>query len=352
MLKKVISLGNKKIGEGQPCFIVAEMSGNHKQDIRRAYKIIDAAVEAGVDAVKLQTYTPDTLTINCNKKWFRIGKTNSWAGQTLYDLYKTAYTPWDWQPKLKAYADKKGILLFSTPFDVTAVNFLEEMDVVIYKVASFESIDLELLKRIGKTRKPVLLSRGLTAPSDIKFAVDTLHKSGAPAVVVLQCVSSYPATLDQMHLADIPDIKRRFKTLAGLSDHSLGLTASITAVAKGACVIEKHFTLSRKDGGPDYAFSLEPNEMKELVKTIREIETAIGKVSYTPDKRESENIVFRRSLFAVTDIKKGEKLNQKNIRSIRPGYGLMPKYLNKVLGKTAKVNIEYGTPLSWEIITK
>lgn len=352
MLKQNFFVGNKKIGRGQPCFIVAEMSGNHKQNIRRAYKIIDAAVEAGVDAVKLQTYTPDTLTIDSDKKWFRIGKTNTWAGQTLYNLYKTAYTPWEWLPKLRKYGEQKGLIVFSTPFDVTAVDFLEKMGVLLYKVASFEAVDLELLKRIGKTKKPVFISRGLTSIVDTKLAIDTLKKSGASAVAVLHCISSYPATLDQMNIATIADIQKRFNVIAGLSDHSLGLIASIAAVAQGAKIIEKHFTLSRKDGGPDYAFSLEPKEMKQLVKVIREVESALGTVRYTPDKREAENMVFRRSLFVVEDMKKGEVITKRSVRCIRPGYGLAPKYLDKVLGKTVRGNIERGTPLVWKLVNK
>lgn len=344
------TIGKKIIGKGHPCFIIAELSGNHKQDIKRAFQLIDAAASAGVDAVKLQTYTPDTLTINSDKKWFRIGNANTWAGQTLYDLYKTAYTPWDWHPKLFAYAKKKGLIIFSTPFDVSAVDFLESLGNPFYKIASFESNDLELLQRIGKTKKPVLMSRGLASIQDVQLAINTLKKSGCPAIAVLHCISSYPAMLEQMNIATIPDIERKFKILAGLSDHSLGLTASVTAVALGAKVIEKHLTLSRKEGGPDWAFSSEPDEFKQLVDNIRDVERAIGKPTYTSGKREKENIVFRRSLFVVSDVKKGEIFTRNNIRSIRPGYGLMPKYLNKALGKHAKREIERGTPLSLKLI--
>ena len=341
-----------KIGEGQPCFIIAELSGNHKQDINRAYRLIDAAAEAGVDAVKLQTYTPDTLTIDSDKKWFRIGKTNTWSCQTLYNLYKTAYTPWEWHPKLFAYARNLGLIIFSTPFDVTAVDYLEKLNPALYKVASFECNDVELLKRIGKTKRPVLISRGLASIADVKLAVNTLKNTGCPATVVLHCISSYPASLEQMNISTIPDIIRRFKVIAGLSDHSLGFTAATCAVAMGAKVIEKHLTLKRADGGPDYAFSLEPKEMKQLVITIREVEKAIGHPTYTPDKREVENIVFKRSLFVVADIKKSEPFTRNNVRCIRPGYGLMPKYLDRVLGKTARTAIERGTPLSWKVIQK
>ena len=344
-------VGNRHVGETHSTFVIAELSGNHKQDINRAYKLIDAAVDAGVDAVKLQTYTPDTLTIDSDKKWFRIGEANTWAGQTLYDLYKTAYTPWEWHPKLFAYAKKKNVILFSTPFDVTAVNFLEKLNTPLYKVASFENVDLELLKKIGSTKKAVIISRGLASVADTRLAIKTLKKSGSSQIIVLHCISSYPATLEQMNVATVADIRKKFRVISGLSDHSLGTTASVTAVALGAKVIEKHLTLSRKEGGPDWAFSLEPREFKDLVTEIRNVEKVIGKPSYVPDKRESENIVFRRSLFVVSDIKKGEEFTHKNIRCIRPGYGLPPKALLKVLGKKAKKDIERGTPLSWSLIS-
>ncbi len=351
-MQKQFSVDNKKIGEGHPCFIVAEMSGNHKQDIKRAYRLIDAAAAARVDAIKLQTYTPDTLTIDHNSKWFRIGKTSTWSGQTLHKLYKTAYTPWDWHPNLFAYAHKKGLIIFSSPFDTTAVDLLERLNIPVYKIASFENVDLELLRYIGKTKKPVIISRGLASIAETSLAITTLRAAGTPHIVVLHCVSSYPAQLEQMNVATVADIKKRFNIITGLSDHSLGLTASVTAVALGAKVIEKHLTLSRKEGGPDSAFSLEPKEFKELVEAIREVEIAIGKPTYKPDKREAENIVFKRSLFAVKEVKKGEKFTKENVRSIRPGYGLTPAYLPQVLGKIARVTVERGTPLTWKLIRK
>lgn len=341
--------GWRLIGPGQPVFIVAEMSGNHNGDIKRAYKIIDAAAKAGADAIKLQTYTPDTMTIDCNKKWFMV-KGELWGGQTLYDLYKTAYTPWVWQPKLKAYAEKKGLVCFSTPFDETAVDFLEKMDVQLYKVASFEVVDIPLLERIGRTKKPVLMSRGMASLEELKLALKTLKKFGCPQVVVLHCVSSYPAIPEQMNLATIPDLQKKFKVPVGLSDHTLSNDVSVAGVALGACVIEKHFTLKRADGGPDAAFSLEPAEMEQLVVASRVAEKAIGYPIYKIGKRESENMVFRRSLFVVNDIKKGEKLSRQNVRCIRPGYGLAPKYLEQVLGKKVKENILRGTPLSLKML--
>jgi len=340
--------GKATVGPGNPVFIVAEMSGNHNQSYEKALKIIDAAVEAGADALKLQTYTPDTLTIDCDNEYFQVKGT--WAGQTLYDLYKTAYTPWEWQPKLKEYAEKKGLLVFSTPFDETAVDFLEKMDVAIYKVASFEIGHLPLLERIGKTKKPVIISRGLASIEDIKTAIKTLKGAGTPEVAVLHCVSSYPASPEQMNLMTIPDIAKRFGVISGLSDHTLGTTVSIAATAIGASIIEKHFTLSREEGGPDAAFSLEPEEFKQLVKSVRETEAALGKPTYDIGKKEAENIVFKRSIFIVEDIKKGDKLTEKNIRIIRPGHGLAPKHFDEVLGKRALKDIKRGTPLRLDLI--
>lgn len=342
--------GKRKIGPNFPVFIIAEMSGNHNQDIERAFKIIDAAAEAGVDAVKLQTYTPDTMTIDCDKESFQVKVNDAWKGKTLYDLYKIAHTPWGWQRQLKEYGEAKGLLVFSTPFDETSVDFLENLNVALYKVASFEVTDLELLRKIGQTKKPVIISRGMASLVEITEAVKVLRESGASEVAVLHCVSSYPATLEQMNIATIPDIARRLDVVAGLSDHTLDITASLTSVGLGANIIEKHFTLRRSDGGPDAAFSLEPEEMSNLVKLIRKAEVAIGKPTYDIGKKEAENMVFRRSLFVVKDVKKGEVFTRENVRCIRPGYGMPPKNLPLVLGKTAKCDIERGTPFIAELI--
>jgi pseudaminic acid synthase len=282
-------LGKRTIGPKHPVFIVAEISANHNQSYERAKKLIDAAVYAGVDAVKLQTYTPDTLTINCNKKWFRISS-GAWKGKTLYELYKEAYTPWEWQPKLKKYAEKRGIALFSTPFDTTSVDFLEKINVPCYKIASYETSDLELLTRIGKTKKPVIISRGLTDKKNLTLALKTLRSAGAKDIAVLHCVLAYPSQIEQMNLSTIPDIAKRFKVITGLSDHSLGITASIASVALGASIIEKHITLSRKAGGPDATFSLEPKEFKALVQMVRDTERAIGKPTFSPITQEKQNI--------------------------------------------------------------
>lgn len=342
---------NKRIGPGYPTFIVAEISGNHNQSFARAKEMVKIACERGADAIKLQTYTPDTLTIDCSNKWFQVKVNPAWKGKTLYELYKTAYTPWEWQPELKKIAASYGVPLFSTAYDKTAVDFLEKMGVSAYKIASFEVTDVELLKKVAQTKKPVIISRGMTSLDELELAISILRKNGATEILVLHCVSSYPAKPEEMNLATIPDIKKRFGVIVGLSDHTLGTSVAVASVVLGASIIEKHFTLRRADGGPDAAFSLEPEEFKELIKSVREVEKAIGKVHYGAGKRESENIVFRRSLFVVEDIKAGEKFTRKNVRCIRPGYGLASKYLSEILGKKSKKSIKRGTPLKWDLIS-
>ena len=344
-------IGKRKIGAGEPVFIVAEISGNHNQNFKKAKELVKTAVECGADAIKLQTYTPDTMTIDCSNKWFQVKVNPAWKGRTLYELYREAYTPWEWQPELKKIAEDYDKLLFSTAYDETAVDFLEKMGLLAYKVASFEVTDIELLKKIASTKKPVIISRGMATLEELELAISTLKENGAPAIAVLHCVSSYPAKPEEMNLATIPDIKRRFGLVTGLSDHTLTISTSLAAVALGASIIEKHFTLRRADGGPDAGFSLEPAEFKELVKSVREVEKAIGKAQYGSGKRESENIIFRRSLFVVKDVKKGEELTRENVRCIRPGHGLAPKFLHEILGKRASENIEQGTPLSWDLIS-
>lgn len=346
-----IKIGNTLIGSDHPAFIIAEISGNHNQNFNRAKKIVEEACRAGVDAIKLQTYTPDTMTINCDNKWFRVGGTNkAWIGQTLYSLYKKAYTPWEWQPKLQKIAKKYGVILFSTPFDKTAVDFLEKMKVPAYKVASFEIGDLELLKKVGSTKKPVIISRGMASLEEIKLAIRTLKDAGAPSVAVLHCVSSYPADPDEMNISTIPLLRKKLRTVIGLSDHNLDPAVAIGAVALGAKIVEKHVTLKRTDGGPDAAFSLEPQELKDLVRSIRTVERSLGKPRLAPGKRESANLIFRRSLFVVKDVKKGDELSLKNVRCIRPGYGMPPKFLDKVLGKKFKKDVKMGAPLSWGLV--
>lgn len=351
LLKIKTPKGERIIGPGQPVFVIAEMSGNHNQDINRAFQIIDAACEAGVDAIKLQTYTADTITIDCDNKYFQVNVNDAWKGQTLHSLYKTAYTPWDWQPKLKEYAEKKGMVLFSTPFDDTSVDFLEKMNVELYKIASFEVVDIPLLKRIGQTKKPVIMSRGMASEEEIGYAIKILKEGGVTQIAILHCVSSYPAVPEQMNLATIPDLAKKFDVVAGISDHTLAITVPIASVALGAYIMEKHLTLSRADGGPDAGFSLEPHELKELVKSIREVEKTIGKPTYgVSGVKEQENVVFRKSLFVVKDMEKDERFTKDNVRCIRPGYGISSKHLDSILEKRAVRDISRGTPVSWELV--
>jgi len=350
---KKIKIGKKLIGQNKPVFIVAEISGNHNQDINRAFAIIDEAAKAGADAVKLQTYTPDTITLNSNNDCFVIKNSNpAWNGKTLFELYGQAYTPWDWQPKLKDYAEKKGLICFSTPFDSTSVEFLEKMKIEVYKVASMEVVDIPLLQKIGKTKKPVIMSRGMATISEIKLAIKTLRENGCPDVALLHCISAYPTKPEDMNLATISDMIKRFKTVVGLSDHTLSTDTAVAAVALGASIVEKHLTLKRTDGGPDASFSLEPDEFKKMVEAIRMVEKALGNPSYQANKEAGENILGRKSLFVTEDIKVGEKFTSKNIRSIRPGYGLEPKYYGRIIAKKASANIKRGTPLAWKMIKK
>lgn len=344
--------GERIVGPGYPCFIIAEVSGNHDGKYEKAVQIIDEAIDSGADAIKLQTYTSDTMTIDCNNKWFQVNINDAWKGRTLYELYKIAYTPWEWQKKLKKHAESRGVLLFSTPFDSSAVDFLENLDVVLYKVASFEAGDVDLLKKIASTKKPVILSRGLQSETDVKEAIKILYENGCSSVAVLHCISSYPATIDQMNVSTVKDIQEKFDVVSGLSDHSLGLTASLAAVSLGALIIEKHFTTARSEGGVDAAFSLEPKELKNLVQTIRELERAIGKPTYELGEKEKENLVFKRSIFLVKDMKKGEIFSEENIRVIRPGYGMAPKFFREVLGKKCSLDIQRGTPLIERYIAK
>jgi len=326
------------------CFIVAEISANHGQSFNRAVALIKKAKECGVDAVKFQCYTPDTLTIDSNRKYFII-KHPKWGGKTLYQLYKEAYTPWDWLKKLKKIAESLGLVFFATAFDKTAVDFLEELDVPIHKIASFELVDLPLIEYIAKTKKPLILSTGMATLEEIKEAVDTAKKAGAKDIILLKCVSSYPAKPKEMNLRTIPDMAKRFKLPVGLSDHTLGIATSIAGVCLGAKIIEKHFCLSRKIETPDSFFSLEPNELKLLVENIRIVEKALGEVHYGLTEEEKRSRVFRRSLFAIKDIEKGEVISEENVKSIRPAYGLPPKYIKKIIGRKAKLKIRYGNPI-------
>lgn len=343
-----IQIERRSVGPGQPCYVVAEMSANHGQKFDEAVRIVRAAKEAGADAIKLQTYTPDTLTIDCNQPCFQIGKGTIWEGRNLYHLYGEAYTPWDWQPKLKAVAEELGLHCFSTPFDATAVDFLEAMNVPAHKIASFELVDHALLRRVARTGKPVIMSTGMATVEEIAEAVAVLREAGCRQLALLKCTSAYPARPEEMNLRTIPDLAARFGVPAGLSDHTLGIAVPVAGVALGACIVEKHFTLSRSVPGPDSAFSLEPQEFKQMVEAIRTVEKAMGEVSYELTASEAASRVFRRSLFVVEDVKAGEAFTEKNVHSIRPGHGMQPKHLPQVLGRKAARDIARGTPLQRE----
>jgi len=345
-----IEVNNHCIGHGYPTYVIAEMSANHNQDFDRAIQIIEAAKKAGADAIKLQTYTPDTLTIDCDNRHFRIGEGTIWEGCTLYDLYSEAYMPWDWQPKLKEITNDLGLDLFSTPFDATAVDFLEGMGVPVYKIASFEIVDLPLVRRVAQTGKPIIMSTGMATLAEIDEAVSTAREAGATQIALLKCTSAYPAPPEEMNLRTIPHLAQAFGVPTGLSDHTLGIAVPVAAVALGACIVEKHFTLSRDDPGPDSTFSLEPHEFKAMVDAIRVAEKAVGEIHYGVGEREAQSRVFRRSLFVVQDMRAGEVFTGENIRSIRPGYGLHTRYLDEVLGRRAARDIERGTPLNWELV--
>jgi len=345
-----IVITNKKIGKGYPVFIIAELSANHLQKFDNAVKLIKAAKEAGVDAVKLQTYTPDTVTIDCDDEYFQIKQGTLWDGKTLYQLYKEAYTPWEWQPKLKEIAENEGLICFSTPSDKSSVDFLEKINVPAYKIASFEITDIPLIEYVASKGKPVIISTGIATLSDIEEAVNACKRMGNNQIALLKCTSAYPAPLEDVNLRTIPNLADTFKTIVGLSDHTLGISVPIASVALGAYIIEKHLTLDRKLGGPDAAFSLEPAEFKTMVKSVREVEKALGKVSYDLTEKMKKSRELSRSLFVVKNIKAGEVFTAENIRSIRPSYGLYPKYLKEILGKQAACDIKKGTPLKWELI--
>ncbi len=349
MIRSII-VGGRGIGPDHAVYVVAEMSANHNRAYDQAIQILEAAKEAGADAVKLQTYTPDTITINSDDDVFRIGNGTPWQGRSLYGLLGEAYTPWDWQPKLKKIADDLEIQLFSTAYDDTAVDFLEEMAVPAYKVASFEVVDLPLLRRVAKTGKPIIMSTGMATLGEVDEAVRTLREAGAEEIALLKCTSAYPARPEEMNLRAIPHLSEVFGVPAGLSDHTLSTVVPVAAVALGACIVEKHLTLSRETPGPDTAFSLEPQEFKSMVDAIRTAEKALGEVRYETTEREAASRLFRRSLFVVKDMKKGEAFTEENVRSIRPGHGLHTRYLSQVLERRASCDIPRGTPLSWDLV--
>mgnify|MGYP005845451569 CR=1 FL=1 len=343
-------IGNIDIGESNKVFIIAELSANHNQQFDIAVESIRAIKDCGADAVKLQTYTPDTLTIESDKEYFKIQQGTIWDGTTLYKLYQKAYTPWEWQPKLKKIAEEIGLVCFSSPFDKSAVDFLEKMNVPAYKIASFEIVDIPLIEYAASKGKPIIISTGIATEEEIQDAINACHRSGNQNIALLKCTSEYPAKIEDAYLNSIPYLQKKFNTIVGLSDHTTGTTVPIAAVALGARIIEKHFILDKKIGGPDSKFSLEPDQFKKMVDDIRSVESALGAHGFYQSGKTLQSRTFARSLFAVDDIKKGELLTENNIRSIRPSNGLAPKYYNDILGKKAKVNIEKGTPLSWDLI--
>jgi pseudaminic acid synthase len=347
-----MSIGKRKVGAGHPVYVIAEMSANHNQDFAQAVKIIEAAKECGADAIKIQTYTADTMTIASDLPCFRVGAGTLWAGRNLHDLYSEASTPWEWQPKLKSIAEGMGLDFFSTAFDPGAVDFLEAMRVPVHKIASFEIVDLPLIAKMAATGKPLIISTGMSTLAEIREAVETARGAGAREIALLKCTSAYPAPPGEMNLNTIPELARVFSVPVGLSDHTMGTVVPVAAVALGACIVEKHFTLSRSLKGPDSEFSLEPAELREMVRAIRIAESALGAVKYGTGEKEEKSIVFRRSLFVVKDVKAGEKFTEENVRAIRPGYGLHTRHLGEVLGKPAAADVPAGTPMDWALFGK
>jgi N-acetylneuraminate synthase len=347
-----VIISGRSVGFGHPVYIVAEVSANHDQNFEQAVRLIHAAKKAGADAVKLQTYTPDTMTIASDRECFRIGGGTLWDGRTLYELYDQAYTPWEWQPKLKKIAEELGLDLFSTPFDASAVDFLESMSVPAHKLASFELVDLPLIQEMARTRKPLIISTGMGTLDEIEDALKTARNAGAKEIVLLKCTSAYPADAGDMNLRTIPEMAARFQVPVGLSDHSIGVAVPVAAVTLGACIIEKHITLARAAKGPDSAFSLEPQEFAAMVDAVRTAERALGEVRFGPSDHEVSSLAFRRSLFVVEDMKQGDVFSQTTVRSIRPSQGLHTRYLPEILGRKAARDIERGTPLSWDLVAK
>lgn len=346
-----ITIGNRKIGSNHPPFIIAEMSGNHNQSLERALEIVDAAAEAGAHALKLQTYTADTMTLNLHSGEFYINDSNSlWKGKSLYELYQEAYTPWEWHQTIFNRCRELGMLCFSTPFDATAIEFLEGMDVPAYKIASFENTDIQLIKKAASTGKPLIISTGMAEISELDETVRAARDAGCTQLVLLKCTSTYPATPDNTNIITIPHMKQLFNCQVGLSDHTMGIGASVASVALGATVIEKHLTLRRSDGGVDSTFSLEPSELKSLVVETERAWQSLGQVSYGPSEKEKASMIFRRSLYIAKDIKAGETITSKHVKAIRPGYGLPPKFIELLIGKKARIDVKQGTPMSWDII--
>jgi pseudaminic acid synthase len=347
-----MQIAGRRIGNSFPVYVIAEVSANHNRDYDQAVRILRAAKDAGADAVKLQTYTPDTITIASEREDFRVNGGTLWDGRTLHDLYTEAFMPWEWQPGLKKLAEDLRMHCFSSAFDSTAVDFLEEMNVPAYKVASFELVDIPLIQKMARTGKPLIMSTGMATLEEIDEALQSARGAGAAEIALLKCTSAYPAPPEEMNLRTIPEMVRRFNVPVGLSDHTMGIAVPVAAVALGACIIEKHLTLSRSIPGPDSAFSLEPHEFKAMVDALRIAEKAVGKVHFGLSEKEEESRPFRRSLFVVADVKQGEVFTAENVRSIRPGNGLHTRHLQDVLGRSAAQGIKRGTPLSWEFVVR
>lgn len=347
---RTITIAGRPIGLNHPPYLIAELSGNHNGNIEHAFAIMEAAARAGADAVKLQTYTPDTLTIDCDRDDFRISG-GLWNGRKLYELYQEAHTPWDWMEPLFRKGRELGVTVFSTPFDETAVDLLEDLDAPAYKIASFENTDHALIERAARTGKPLIISTGMASIGDVVETADVARKAGASELIFLHCVSAYPAPASDANLATIPHLAEAVDAVVGLSDHTLGIGVAAGAVALGAAVIEKHVTLRRADGGPDAAFSLEPEELAQMVTACRDVHAAVGRVRYAGKRSEAESMKFRRSLYVVEDIDTGEAFTPRNVRCIRPGYGLPPKALSRVIGRRATEAVSRGTPLPWDLVT-
>lgn len=349
-MNRNIKIGNHAIGDGSRTYVIAEMSGNHNMDFERAIRILQAAKESGADAVKIQTYTADTITLNCNAPYFQITQGTLWDGTTLYKLYQDAYTPWEWQPKLQKIAEEMGLDFFSSPFDSSSVDFLEDMNVPAYKIASFEITDIPLIKKVASLGKPIIISTGIAELSDIELAIKTCKESGNDNVILLKCCSEYPTPYEDINLRTMENLGNTFDCIYGLSDHTMGDTVAVASVAMGAKVIEKHLTLRRSDGGVDSAFSMEPEEFKQMVDNIRIVEKAMGKVTYKLTEKQRREREHARSLFIAKDMKAGETLTEINMRSVRPHDGLHTKYYEELLGKKICRDVPLGTPLSWDLI--
>jgi pseudaminic acid synthase len=345
-----VHIGGRPVGPGHPALIIAELSANHGQSLDRAVELIDVAAEAGADAVKLQTYTPETMTLDLDLPAFQVGEGTLWTGRRLADLYAEAMTPWEWYPELAAAAAERGLILFSTPFDATAVDFLTAQDVPTYKIASFELVDLPLIRRAAAQGRPLIMSTGMASPAEIDAAVLAATEAGADGVILLRCNSSYPAPSQEMDLRTIPDMMARWRVPVGLSDHTLGLSAVSAAIALGACVVEKHLTRDRSEPGPDAAFSLEPQELAATVATIREVEAALGTVRYGPSPSEQASLAFRRSVWVTQDVAAGEAFSPDNLAALRPAGGLAPDELEQVVGRRAARAISAGTALAWDLV--